>query len=73
MGDDIYSLENIKECVKYKYSITAARVKNPQNFGVIIEKNGVFVDVIEKPKKFISDLVSIALFAFDKKIYLQSR
>ena len=69
MGDDIYSLENIKECIKYKYSITTARVKNPENFGVIIEKNGIFIDVIEKPQKFISDLVSIALFSFDKKIF----
>ena len=57
------------KCIKCRYSITAANVSNPENFGVIIEKNGVFIDVIEKPKKFISNLVSIALFSFDQKIF----
>src|SRR3989339_1496992 len=41
MGDDIYSRWDIKNCIKYQYSILATIVKDPQNFGVITEKNGI--------------------------------
>ena len=69
MGDDIYSKRDIRNCMKHKYSILTAKAKNSKNFGVIIEKNGFLADFIEKPKKFVSDLVSAALYSFDKKIF----
>lgn len=69
MGDDIYSKEDIEECIKHRYSILTAKVKNPQNFGVIIEKNGILIDFKEKPKKFVSDLISTAFYTLDKKIF----
>jgi len=69
MGDDIYSRKDIMKCSKYNYSILAVKVKNPENFGVIIEKNGILLDIVEKPKKFISDLASAALYTFDRKIF----
>ena len=43
-GDDIYSKDDIKNCLKYQYSILIAKAKNPQNFGVIVQKNGILVD-----------------------------
>ena len=69
MGDDIYSEQDIKNCIKYKYSILTTKTHNPQNFGVIVEKNDILIDFIEKPKKFISDLVSTAFYCLDKKIF----
>lgn len=68
-GDDIYSKEDIKSCIKHKYSILTAKTKNPQNFGVIVEKNGILVDFVEKPKKFISNLINTSLYCLDKKIF----
>src|SRR3989338_2937041 len=47
MGDNIYSKKDIKEVAKHKYSILAKKVKNPEIFGVIIEKNGMITDIIE--------------------------
>lgn len=69
MGDDIYPKDDINECAKYRYSILTTKVKNPQNFGVIIQKNKILVDLVEKPKKFISNLISIALYSLDKGIF----
>lgn len=69
MGDDIYPKADIKRCINYHYSILAAKAKNPQNFGVITEKNGVLTGFTEKPKKFISSLVSTALYSLDKQIF----
>ena len=68
-GDDIYSKGDVKNCTRHNYSILTAKVKNPQNYGVIIKKNGVLADFIEKPKKFISNLINTSLYCMDKKIF----
>ena len=69
MGDDIYSKEDIKKCIKHRYSILTAKIKYPQNFGVVIEKNSILIDFKEKPKKFVSDLISTAFYSLDKKVF----
>ncbi len=69
MGDNIYSKQDIKEVSKHKYSILAKKVKNPEIFGVIIEKNGLVKNIMEKPKNPPSDLASCALYSLDKKIF----
>ena len=57
-GDDIYSKKDFKNIVKNKYSILTAEVKNPKLFGVIIEKNGILINLIEKPKKFVINMLN---------------
>lgn len=69
MGDDIYSRGDIKNCIRHQYSILTTIVKDPQNFGVIIEKNGILKDFVEKPKTFVSNLANAAFYCFDKKIF----
>lgn len=69
MGDDIYSGEDIRRCIKNKYSILTAKTKNPENFGVVIEKNGMLADFAEKPEKFISDIISAAMYSLDRRIF----
>lgn len=69
LGDNVYSKQDVKEISNHKYSILVKKVKNPENFGVVTEKNGIISDIIEKPQKFVSDLVSCGLFSFDKKLF----
>lgn len=69
MGDDIYSKEDIKKCIQYRYSILTTKAKNPQNFGVVLEKNRILANFVEKPKKFVSDTVSTAFYSLDRKIF----
>ncbi|HJN56579.1 MAG: sugar phosphate nucleotidyltransferase [Candidatus Woesearchaeota archaeon] len=69
MGDDIYSREDIKKCIKHRYSILTTHVKDPQNFGVVVEKNGILVDFVEKPEVFVSDKISTAFYLLDEKIF----
>lgn len=69
MGDDLYLKQDIKECIRHNYSILIAKIKNPQNFGVVVERNGIMLDVIEKPQHFVSDLISTALYVLDRKIF----
>jgi len=69
MGDNVYSKEDVKAIIKHKYSILVNRVKNPELFGVVKERNGLLFDIIEKPKEFVSDLASCALYSFDRGIF----
>ncbi|MBS3105554.1 NTP transferase domain-containing protein [Candidatus Woesearchaeota archaeon] len=68
-GDDVYSREDFENVIKNKYSILTAKVNNPELFGVIIEKNGILIDLIEKPQKFVSNLVNTGLYQLDKNIF----
>lgn len=68
-GDDLYSGKDIKKLLKYDNAILAKKVENPEQFGVLKIENGAFVEVVEKPKKFISDLVNIGCFLFTKDIF----
>jgi NDP-sugar pyrophosphorylase family protein len=69
LGDNIYSKQDIKELSKNKYSILVMEVDNPEMFGVIIEEKGILKEVIEKPTKPTSNLISCGLFSFDKEIF----
>lgn len=69
MGDDIYQRHDVQECVKHTYSILVTEVENPGDFGVVKEQNGILVDILEKPKEFISNSISTALYVLDKKIF----
>ena len=69
MGDNIYSKKDINEATKHQYSILVKKVKNPESFGVVKQKNNLVTDIIEKPKKSAPDLISCALYSLDKKIF----
>lgn len=69
MGDNIYTKEDVNKITKYQYAILVKKVKNPEFFGVVREENNILTDIIEKPKKFISDLINCALYSLDKKIF----
>jgi len=69
LADNLYSQQDFKEISSHKNSILVQKVKNPENYGVILEKEGFVKDIIEKPKEFISDLVISGLYSLDKSIF----
>lgn len=66
-GDDLYSQKDIINLLKYKNAILATAVTNPANFGVLRVDGDRFIEVVEKPKVFISNLVSVGCFIFSYK------
>jgi len=68
-GDDIYSKEDIKACLKPRYSILAQEVSEPERFGVLKLKNNCLEKIVEKPKKFVSNLANTALYKIDDSIF----
>jgi len=69
LGDNLYSQEDIRKCISYDSSILTAKIKDLENFGVIVEKNGVVVDLIEKPKTFVSDKIIAGVYVFNNSIF----
>jgi len=68
-GDDIYSREDIKPCLTYKYSILAKEVSDPERFGVLKIKEDHLDEIIEKPKQFVSNLANTALYKVDDSVF----
>lgn len=68
-GDDLYSGKDLGRLLENENAILAQRVDNPSNFGVLRTEGDKFLEVIEKPQEFISDLVSIGCFVFSDKIF----
>jgi glucose-1-phosphate thymidylyltransferase len=51
-----------------KNTIITYKVKNPSDFGVLILKSGKLIKIIEKPKKYYSDLVVTGLYFYQNEV-----
>ena len=68
-GDDIFSKEDIKACLRHKYAVLGCVVENPGRFGVFVVKGKKVKKVVEKPKRFVSDVANTGLYVFDKSVF----
>ncbi len=68
-GDDIFSKKDIKACLKHKYAVLGCKVEDPDRFGVFVVKGKEVKKVVEKPKKFVSDIANAGLYVFDKSVF----
>jgi len=63
--------ENLKKCIKLKSGakVFLHKVSNPQLFGIakINERNKI-TKIVEKPKKYLSDLAVTGLYFFDNNV-----
>jgi len=80
LGDNFFygqSLtENLKKCTKLKSGakVFLHPVINPSQYGVIkIKKNRKVLQIVEKPKKYLSNLAITGLYFFDNKVVEYSK
>lgn len=70
--DDIYGKEDLQKMAEQKdMAALAQRRSDPENFGVFVcNDEGYITNTVEKPKEFVSDLVSAgACFLLDKEFF----
>lgn len=65
----LYNCINIKQGAK----ILLHKVINPEKYGVAKLKNNKILDLVEKPKKFVSDFAITGLYFFDKNVVKYSK
>jgi len=68
-GDDLYFRGDIRKLLNYDQSVLAKRVQNYSEFGVFIKKGKKLLDLVEKPKTFVSDLANAGCYLFSKSIF----
>ena len=79
LGDNFYGQKftnKLKKCVKLKKgaSIFVHPVKNPNLYGVAeVNSKNTILKIIEKPKKFLSNLAITGLYFFDNNVIKYSK
>ena len=70
-GDNLYSIRDLKLMnANGKYSYVAGlHHKNPQKYGVLVSDNGLLKEVVEKPKKFVGNIINTGLYKFTPDVF----
>jgi len=71
MADNLYSKKDIKSIMiddNLNY-VAGMTHEHPENYGVLVEKNGFLDRIVEKPKTFISNLINTALYKFTPEVF----
>ena len=68
-GDDLYSANDIRKLLKYKYAALYNVVEDPSRFGVFIEDGNKVKGIIEKPEEFISNKANISCYIMSNDIF----
>ena len=70
-GDNLWSLEDLQALdKKSKYNFVCGReVEHPEKYGVLVQKNGFLQEIVEKPDKFVGNLINTGLYKFKPEIF----
>jgi len=70
-GDNLYSIEDLKEMKKDDdYNYVAGLVhENPEKYGVLITDNGFLKEIVEKPQKYVGNLINTGMYKFTPDVF----
>jgi len=70
-GDNLYSPNDLKSMnIKGKYNYVAGFYhQKPEKYGVLITDNGFLKKIVEKPKKYIGNLINTGLYKFTPEVF----
>lgn len=70
-GDNLYSVKDLKRMnVDDGYCYVAGiKDAHPEKYGVLITDNGFLKEIIEKPEKFVGDLINTGLYKFTQDVF----
>lgn len=71
MGDDLYSKNDIKRCLKYDLCVLVKEVEGPRRFGIVKTKTNGFLESMDDDFSpgLKSNSVNIGFFVLDKRIF----
>jgi bifunctional UDP-N-acetylglucosamine pyrophosphorylase/glucosamine-1-phosphate N-acetyltransferase len=68
-GDDLYSREDMEAVSKYDNCVLVEKKEDVFGFGVVVVDDRKVVDIVEKPEKFVSDLVNTGMYCFGLEVF----
>lgn len=70
-GDNLYSIKDLKAMkVSGKYNYVAGFYhQHPEKYGVFITDNGFLKKIIEKPKKYVGNLINTGMYKFTSEVF----
>jgi dTDP-glucose pyrophosphorylase len=74
-GDNLFSIRDLKEMkIDDDYNYVAGYFcENPEKYGILKLENGFLKEIVEKPKKFIGNLINAGLYKFTPEIFEKIR
>ncbi|HLD79683.1 MAG TPA: sugar phosphate nucleotidyltransferase [Candidatus Nanoarchaeia archaeon] len=70
-GDNLFSVQDLRAIQQddgYCH-VAAWKVDNPSRYGVLMCKGNMLLEIIEKPKEFIGNLINAGLYKFTSDIF----
>jgi len=70
-GDTLISSNDLREIAKedgFNY-VSEYKTETPEKFGILVCSGDSLIKIIEKPKKYVSNLASIGLYKFSPEIF----
>lgn len=70
-GDNLYSVKDLRAFgIEDKYNYVAGfHHLKPEKYGVLTTENGFLKKIIEKPKKYVGNLINTGLYKFTPQIF----
>ncbi|MEE9525163.1 MAG: sugar phosphate nucleotidyltransferase [Candidatus Woesearchaeota archaeon] len=70
-GDNLFSVEDLKNINRQdEFSYVVGKVEDdPSKYGILLVVGEDLVRIVEKPQKFVSNLINIGLYKFTKDIW----
>ena len=69
-ADDIYDKASITRCLDYHYSLLVTETDEPERYGVVmLNKDGLVLDIEEKPAHPKSNLIAPGVYVLDTSIF----
>jgi UDP-N-acetylglucosamine diphosphorylase / glucose-1-phosphate thymidylyltransferase / UDP-N-acetylgalactosamine diphosphorylase / glucosamine-1-phosphate N-acetyltransferase / galactosamine-1-phosphate N-acetyltransferase len=68
-GDDLYLREDIKKCLSKNPCILVKEVENPENYGQILTDGEKVKEIVEKPKKEVSNLINVGCYNINRSFF----
>ncbi len=70
-GDNLYSVADLKAMnIEGKYNYVAGFYhEHPERYGVLVTDNGFLKKIVEKPKKYVGNLINTGLYKFTPEVF----
>jgi bifunctional UDP-N-acetylglucosamine pyrophosphorylase/glucosamine-1-phosphate N-acetyltransferase len=68
-GDTIFDRNDLKNIIKKQSSIGLIKVDNPEEYGIVEMDGDMILNIYEKMKKPISNIINAGIYHFDRNIF----